>query len=55
MPTRNTRTRIDDQRKDHIDPKGPKQKICSKQVQTQNLPTDGVEIINSPKKKFTTR
>ena len=26
MPTRSTRTRMDDQRKDHINPKGPKQK-----------------------------
>ena len=36
IPTRNTRTRMDDQRKDHIDPKGPKQRNCPKQLQTQN-------------------
>ena len=38
---------MDDQRKDHIDPKGPKQRNRSKQQQIHNLPTDDVENINS--------
>ena len=32
MLTRSTRTRMDDQRKDHIDPIGPKQGNCPKQL-----------------------
>ena len=47
MPTRNTRTRMDDQRKYHIDPEGPTQRNRPKQLQTHNLPTDDVENINS--------
>ena len=43
IPSKSIRTRIDDQRKDHIDPKGPKQKNHPKQLQTHNLPTDDVE------------
>ena len=38
---------MDDQRKDHIYPKGPKQRSRSKQLQSHNLPTDDVENINS--------
>ena len=47
MPTRSTRTRMGDQRKDHIDPKGPTQGNCLKQLQTNSLSTDNVENINS--------
>ena len=42
---------MDDQRKDHIDPKGPKQKNCPKQLLIHNLPTDDVENINSTNKE----
>ena len=41
---------MDDQRKDHIDPKGPKQRNRPKQLQTHNLPTDDVENISSTNK-----
>ena len=41
---------LDDQRKDYINPKGPKQRNCSKQLQTYKLPTNDVEITNSPNK-----
>ena len=37
---------MDDHRKYHIDPKGPKQRNRPKQLQTHNLPTDNVENIN---------
>ena len=47
MHAMSTRTRMDYQRKDHIDPKGPKQSNRSNQLQTQNLPSDDVENINS--------
>ena len=47
MLTRSTSTWMDDQMKDHIDPKGPKQRNCFKRLQTHNLPTDDVENINS--------
>ena len=47
---RSTSNKINDQRKDHIDPKGHKQRNCSKRLQTHNLPTDDVEKINSTKK-----
>ena len=50
MPTNSTRTRVDDQRKDHIDTKGPKQRNRPKQFQTHNLPTNDVENINSTNK-----
>ena len=46
-PTRSTRTQMDDQRKDHIDPEGPTQRNHLKQLQTHNLLTDDVETINS--------
>ena len=46
MPTKSIRTRMDDQRKDHIDPKGSKQRNRSKLLQTHYLPTDDVENIN---------
>ena len=42
--------RMDDQRKDHIDPKGSKQRNRLKQLQTHNLPTNDVENINSTNK-----
>ena len=41
---------MDDQRKDHIDPIGPKQRNRPKQIQTHNLPTNDVEKINSTNK-----
>ena len=41
---------MDDQRKRHIDPKGPMQRNCPKQLQTQNLPTEDGENINSSNK-----
>ena len=41
---------MDDQRKDHIDTKGPKQRNRSKPLQTHILPTDDVENINSTSK-----
>ena len=41
---------MDDQRKDRIDPKGPKQRNCPKQLQTCNLPTVDVENINNSNK-----
>ena len=42
---------MDDQRKDHIDPKGPEQRNRPGQLQTNNLPTDHVENINSTNKE----
>ena len=42
---------MDDQGKDHIDPEGPNEKNHSKQQQTNNLPTDDVENINSTNKR----
>ena len=50
MPTNSTRTSVDDQRKNYIDTKGPKQRNRSKQLQTHNLPTNDVENINSTNK-----
>ena len=41
---------MDDQRKDHIDTKGPKKRNCPKQLPIHNLPTDDVENINSTNK-----
>ena len=41
---------MDDQSKEHIDPKGPKERNCPKQLQTHNWPTDSVENINSTNK-----
>ena len=38
---------MDDQRKDYIYPKGPKQRGRSKQLQTNNLPTDDVEVLTA--------
>ena len=43
-------TRMDDQQKDRIDPKGPKQRNRPKNLQTHNLSTNDVENINSPNK-----
>ena len=45
MPTNSTRTQVDDQTKDHIDTKGPKQRKRTKQLQTHD-----VENINSTNK-----
>ena len=50
MPTNSTHTRVDDQRKDDIDTKGPKQRNRPKQLQTHNLLTNDVENINSTNK-----
>ena len=50
MLTRHTSTWLDDQRKDYINPKGPKQRNCSKQLQTDNLPTNDVENTNNTNK-----
>ena len=50
MLTKSTRTRTDDQRKDHIEPKVHKQRNHYKQLQTHNLPTDDVENIDSTNK-----
>ena len=50
MPTRRTSTWQDDQRKDYINPKGLKERNCLKQLQTDNLPTNDVENINSTNK-----
>ena len=44
---------MDDQRKDHLDLKGAKQKNRPQQVQTHNLPTDDVKNINSTNKRST--
>ena len=41
---------MDDQRKDHIDLKGPKQRHRLKQQQAHNLHTDDVENIYSTNK-----
>ena len=50
MLARSTSTRLDDQRKDHIDPIGLKQRNRSKQLQSHGLPSDDVENINSTNK-----
>ena len=50
MPTNSTRTRVDDQRKDHIDTKVLKLRNRPKQLQTHNLPTNDVENINRTNK-----
>ena len=50
MPTKCTSTGLDNQKKDYINPKGPKQRNCSKQLQTANLPTNYVENTNSTNK-----
>ena len=50
MPTRSTRARMDDQKKDHIDPEGSPQENRPKQLQTHNLPTNYVENINNSNK-----
>ena len=50
MPTERTRTRMDDPRKDHIDPKGLMQRNHPKQLQTHNLITNDVENIDSTNK-----
>ena len=50
MLTRRASTWMDDQRKDYINPKGPKQRTCSKQLQTDSLPTNDVENTNSTNK-----
>ena len=45
MPTRSPSTRLDDQRKDHINPEGAYEGNHPKQLQTHNLPT--LENINN--------
>ena len=42
-----TSTWLDNQKKDRNELKGPKQRNCSKQLQTYNLPSNDVENINS--------
>ena len=41
---------MDGEKKDYNNPKGPKQRICSKQLHTHNLPTNDVENTNSRNK-----
>ena len=41
---------MDDERKDPLHPKGPKQRNHPNQLQTHNLPTEGAENINSTNK-----
>ena len=50
MPTRRASTWLDDQRKDYINPKGSKQRNCSKKLLTDNLPTNNGENTNSRNK-----
>ena len=50
MLRRSTRTRMDNQRKYHIDPEGSKHRNRPKQLLTDNLPTDAVENIDSKNK-----
>ena len=50
MLTKRASTWMDDQRKDYINPKGPNKRNRSKQLQTQNLPTNDVENNNSTNK-----
>ena len=50
MPTRRASTWIDEQRKDYINLKGTKQRNCSKQLQTHNLPTNDVQNTDSTNK-----
>ena len=47
---RRSSTWMDDKRKDYINPNGPKQRNWSKQLQTDNLPTNDVENTNSTNK-----
>ena len=47
MPTNSTCTSVDNQRKGHIDTKGPKQRNRPKQLQTHNLPSNDVEILTA--------
>ena len=42
---------MDDQWKDYINTKGPKQRNCSKQLQTHNLPTNDLENTDSTNRK----
>ena len=41
---------MDDQRKDHLDLKGPKQRNRPRQLEAYNLPTDDLENVNSTNK-----
>ena len=50
MPTKRIRTQMDDERKDHIDPEGPKQRNRPKQLQTHNFLTNDVKNVNSTNK-----
>ena len=51
MPTRRENTWMDDQRKDYINPKGPKQKNCFKQLQTDKLPTNDAKVLTAQKRE----
>ena len=42
---------MDDQRKDYINPKGPKERNSSKQLQINNQPTNDVANTNSSNKE----
>ena len=50
LPTRRTHTRMDDQKKDHIDPERPSQSNCPKKLQTHNLHTYDMENNNCTNK-----
>ena len=50
MLTKRASTWMDDQRKDYISPKGTKQRNCSKQLPTDNLPNNDVENTNNTNK-----
>ena len=51
MPTRSTRTRMKEERKDHIESEGYPQGNQPKQLLTHNLLTNDVENINSTNKR----
>ena len=50
MPTKSTRTWMDNQRKGYIDPERPPQMNRPKELQAHNVPTNDVENINSTNK-----
>ena len=50
MPTRTIRTRMDDQRKEHMEQKRPSQMNCRKQLQADRVFTYDVENTNDTNK-----